>query len=108
MVKSIYDNGSVFDPEVLDLSENDLIVKLSARVSVVIALSLAVNYPTLAVAAHVFINNYKNVLAIALETDYTFKYAEQVKEFLKVGNENAPFSFELSESVVIFCVYSHI
>eukprot|EP00252_Welwitschia_mirabilis_P009883 TRINITY_DN227_c0_g1_i6.p1 TRINITY_DN227_c0_g1~~TRINITY_DN227_c0_g1_i6.p1 ORF type:complete len:322 (-),score=87.75 TRINITY_DN227_c0_g1_i6:239-1204(-) len=83
VVKAVYDNGSVFDPEILDLSEDDLIARLASGISAVAALSLAVNYPTLAAAPHVFLNNYKNVLAVALETEYSFKEAEQIKEYLK-------------------------
>ena len=31
-----------------------------------------------------FINAYKNVLAVAIATEYTFPQAEKVKEYLKV------------------------
>eukprot|EP00249_Psilotum_nudum_P009273 c21828_g1_i1 orf=294-1256(-) len=83
IVQSVYDNGSVFDPDVLDLTEDDLINRFAAGVSNVAAFSLAIGYPTLAAAPHAFVNCYKNVLAIALETQYSFPQAEQVKEFLK-------------------------
>ncbi|KAL3523955.1 hypothetical protein ACH5RR_016789 [Cinchona calisaya] len=72
VVLSVYDNGSVFSPEVLDLTEDDLIEKFALGVSMVTSLSLAISYPTLAAAPHVFINAYKNVLAIAVETEYSF------------------------------------
>lgn len=83
IVEKIYDNGSVFDPEVLDLTEDDLIDKLTAGISTVAALSLGLNYPTLAAAPHYFVNSYKNVLAIAIATNYSFPQAEKVKEYLK-------------------------
>ncbi|CAN1163329.1 60S acidic ribosomal protein P0-3 [Linum perenne] len=83
VVDSVYDDGSVFSPDVLDLTEDDLMVKFISGVSMVTALSLAISYPTLAAASHMFINAYKNALAIAVETDYTFTQAEQVKEYLK-------------------------
>uniref|UniRef100_A0A0C9S505 60S acidic ribosomal protein P0 n=1 Tax=Wollemia nobilis TaxID=56998 RepID=A0A0C9S505_9CONI len=83
IVKSVYDNGSVFDPAVLDLTEDDLIEKLAGGISNVAALSLALNYPTLAAAPHAFINGYKNVLAVAIATDYSFPQAEKVKEYLE-------------------------
>lgn len=82
VVLSAYDNGTVFSPEVLDLTEDDLIEKFANGVSVVTSLSLALSYPTLAAAPHMFINAYKNVLSIALETDYSFPQADKVKEFL--------------------------
>uniref|UniRef100_A0A0C9RKM8 60S acidic ribosomal protein P0 n=1 Tax=Wollemia nobilis TaxID=56998 RepID=A0A0C9RKM8_9CONI len=83
IVKAVYDNGSVFDPAVLDLTEDDLIEKLAGGISNVAALSLALNYPTLAAAPHAFINGYKNVLAVAIATDYSFPQAEKVKEYLE-------------------------
>ncbi|XP_072955180.1 large ribosomal subunit protein uL10-like [Typha angustifolia] len=83
IIQSVYDNGSVFSPEVLDLTEEDLIEKFSTGVSMVISLSLALSYPTLASAPHMFINAYKNVLAVAIATEYSFPQAEKVKEYLK-------------------------
>ncbi|XWS07658.1 hypothetical protein CRYUN_Cryun41cG0008400 [Craigia yunnanensis] len=82
IVLSVYDNGSVFSPEVLDLTEDDLIEKFASGVSMVTALSLAISYPTLAAAPHMFINGYKNVLALAVATEYSFPQADKVKEYL--------------------------
>ncbi|KAJ7970844.1 60S acidic ribosomal protein P0 [Quillaja saponaria] len=83
VVLSVYDNGSVFSPEVLDLTEDDLVEKFAAGVSMVTSLSLAISYPTLAAAPHMFINAYKNVLAVAVATEYSFPQADKVKEYLK-------------------------
>ncbi|KAG0576822.1 hypothetical protein KC19_5G110300 [Ceratodon purpureus] len=83
VVVNIYDSGSVFAPEVLDLTEDDLLDKFTAGVSTVAAVSLATGYPTLAAAPHSFVNSYKNLLAIAVETDYSFPLAEKTKEYLK-------------------------
>ncbi|KAI3984851.1 hypothetical protein MKX01_039468 [Papaver californicum] len=83
VVLTVYDNGSVFSPEVLDLTDEDLMGKFAAGVSMVTSLSLAIAYPTLAAAPHIFINAYKNLLAVALATEYSFPQAEQVKEYLK-------------------------
>ncbi|MCI35686.1 60S acidic ribosomal protein P0, partial [Trifolium medium] len=49
----------------------------------VTSLSLAISYPTLAAAPHMFVNAYKNVLSIAVATEYSFPEADKVKEFLK-------------------------
>ncbi|KAL5073478.1 hypothetical protein RYX36_012462 [Vicia faba] len=48
VVLSVYDNGSVFRTEVLDLTDDDLVKKFSIGVSMVTSLSLAISYPTLA------------------------------------------------------------
>ncbi|GJY39949.1 60S acidic ribosomal protein P0 [Tanacetum coccineum] len=82
VVTSVYDNGSVFDPLVLDLTEDDLVDKFATGVSMVTSLALAVHYPAIAAAPHMLINGYKNVLALAVETLYSFPLAEKVKVYL--------------------------
>jgi large subunit ribosomal protein LP0 len=84
VVTNVYDGGSVFNPEVLDLTDDDLVEKFATGVSMVASLSLALSYPTLAAAPHMFINGYKNVLAVAVETDYSYPHADEIKEYLKV------------------------
>jgi len=51
---------------------------------VVTSLSLAISYPTLAATPHMFVNAYKNVLGVVVETDYSFLEADKVKEYLKL------------------------
>jgi large subunit ribosomal protein LP0 len=82
VVQTVYENGSVFSPEVLDLTEEDLVEKFAMGVSMVTSLSLAIHYPTIAAAPHMLINAYKNALAIAVETEYSFTLADKVKEYL--------------------------
>lgn len=41
---------------------------------------LEIGYPTLASIPHSIINGYKRVLAVAVETDYSFPLAEKVME----------------------------
>ncbi|KAL8263177.1 hypothetical protein R6Q59_024526 [Mikania micrantha] len=48
VVLTVYENGSVFSPEVLDLTEDDLIEKFALGVSMVTSLALAIHYPTIA------------------------------------------------------------
>ncbi|XP_073223063.1 large ribosomal subunit protein uL10z-like, partial [Cicer arietinum] len=83
VVLSVYDNGSVFTPEVLNVTEDALIEKFTIGVSVVTSLSLAISYLTLAAAPHMFVNAYKNVFAVAVATEYSFPEDDKVKEFLK-------------------------
>lgn len=82
VVEQVYDSGSTFSPEVLDLTEDDLLGRFAAGVSMVTSLALAVSYPTLAAAPHMFINGFKNLLAIAVATEYSFPQADKVKEYL--------------------------
>uniref|UniRef100_A0A8C7NVJ7 Large ribosomal subunit protein uL10 n=1 Tax=Oncorhynchus mykiss TaxID=8022 RepID=A0A8C7NVJ7_ONCMY len=43
---------------------------------------LEIGYPTLASIPHTIINGYKRVLAVAVETDYSFPLADKVKAYL--------------------------
>merc|ERR1711983_718537 len=82
VISKVYDSGSVFDPEILDITDADLLAKFSSGVRNVAALSLAINYPTLASVPHSIVNGMKNLLAIAAATEITFKEAEMMKEYL--------------------------
>lgn len=79
----VYDSGSVYEPKVLDITDEDMEEGVKAAIANITALSLGTGYPTLPALPHVISNAYKNVLAIALETDYVFPRAEKIKEMLE-------------------------
>merc|ERR1711990_1392991 len=82
LVMNVYDNGSVFSPKVLDITDDDLKATFMSGVANVAALSLAIGYPTMASAPHSMVNGLKNLMAIAAETDITFPAAEKLKAYL--------------------------
>jgi len=82
VVVQIFDAGNAFAPEVLDIDEKDLIDRFLSGIQTVAAISLALNYPTIVSVSHTLVNAYKNLLAIALSTEYTFEGAEKAKEYL--------------------------
>jgi len=82
VIQKVYDSGSVFDPEILDITDDDLKDRFMAGVANVAAVCLAISYPTIASAPHSIVNGMKNLLAVAAVTDITFKEAETLKEFL--------------------------
>jgi large subunit ribosomal protein LP0 len=81
-VVQIYDQGNVFPPDVLDVTTDELIDRFLTGVKTIAALSLALNYPTIVSVTHSLVNAYKNLIAVALVTDYSFEGAEKVKEYL--------------------------
>jgi len=81
-VLSVYDAGFVYDPKVLDLTDADLLKSFAEGVQQIAALSLEINYPSIAAVPHYFANAYKNILAISVATEYTFKGSEKIKEIL--------------------------
>merc|ERR1711881_697682 len=82
LIQKVYDNGSIFDPEILDITDDDIKQKFMAGVANVAAVCLTINYPTIASVPHSIVNGMKNLLAVAAATDISFKEAETVKEFL--------------------------
>lgn len=83
VIENVYDSGTVFAPNVLDITNDDIISRFVSGVRNVACISLAIGYPTAASAPHSIVNGFKRLLAVAAETDYTFKEAERTKEFLK-------------------------
>uniref|UniRef100_H2YYU2 60S acidic ribosomal protein P0 n=1 Tax=Ciona savignyi TaxID=51511 RepID=H2YYU2_CIOSA len=81
-IEQVYDSGSVFSPEVLDITEDDIRARFISSVRNVAAVCLAIGYPTVASVPHSIINGFKNLLAVAAETDITFPEAEKMKAYL--------------------------
>lgn len=77
-VQQVFDNGTIYSPEVLDVTADDLRARIQAGIRNVAAASLAVGYATKASVPHSIANGFKNLLAIAAVTDVTFKQAEKV------------------------------
>jgi len=79
---NVYDNGSVYAPAVLDLTDNDILARFKQGVQNIAAVGLQIGYSTIATVPHSLINGYKNLLAVAFETQYSFKRAEAIKAFI--------------------------
>jgi len=82
IVQQVFDNGSIYSPEVLDVTADDLRARVVSGIRNIAAASLQVGYPTKASVPHSIANGFKNLLAIAAATDVTFKQAEKLKEYL--------------------------
>jgi large subunit ribosomal protein LP0 len=82
-VQQVYENGTIFEPMILDIKPEDLRSKFISGARNVAAVSLEIGYPTVASVPHSIVNGFKKLLAVAAATDVTFKQAETVKEFLK-------------------------
>ncbi|KAH7724742.1 60S acidic ribosomal protein P0 [Aphelenchoides avenae] len=82
-VQQVYDEGAIYAPEVLDMTTEELQSRFLQGVRNIAAISLDIGYPTKASVPHSIANALKNLLAVAAETDVTFKEAEKLKEYLK-------------------------
>ncbi|KAK6338439.1 ribosomal protein P0 (A0) (L10E) [Orbilia blumenaviensis] len=86
-VAQIYDQGQVFAPSVLDIDEKDLIDRFLSAIKTISCISLAANYPTLVSVMHSLVNSYKNVLAVAIETEYEWDEIKELKD--RIANPDA-------------------
>lgn len=82
-VKAIYDNGSTYESWVLDLTDEDFFTWFGIGSNEVAAVSLAVNYPTIASVPHSIRKGYENLVGVALATEVSFPLVAQMKEMLE-------------------------
>jgi len=83
MLEVVYDKGNVFDPAVLDISQDDLKAKFGAGVTIVASLCLGAGYPTLASVPHSVANSFQNLVAVAVECEeFSFEKADAYKAAL--------------------------
>merc|ERR1712020_612895 len=80
VISHVYDNGSVFSPKVLDITDDDIKEKFMAGIANIAAVSLAIGYPTAASAPHSIVNGFKNLLAIAAATEAAPAKEEEPEE----------------------------
>lgn len=86
-IAQVYDGGQTFSPSVLDIKEEQLFAALNSAIQTVTTISLAISYPTLPSILHTFINGYKNALAVAVETDYSWEGIDELKD--RIANPDA-------------------
>ncbi|ESZ99530.1 60S acidic ribosomal protein P0 [Sclerotinia borealis F-4128] len=86
-ISQVYDAGNTFPPSVLDVEEAQLLKAFSSAITTIAAISLAVNFPTLPSVMHSVVNSYKNVLAIAIGTDYSWAEIDELKD--RIANPDA-------------------
>jgi len=82
-LKSVYDNGSLFDAKVLDITDDVLANKFTSALSILASLSLALGYPTQASVPHSIANAFKAIVSITIGCDnYSFPTADIYSEYL--------------------------
>jgi large subunit ribosomal protein LP0 len=79
-VQQVYEDGNTFHPSVLDIEESQLLKAFSSAIATITTISLAANYPTLPSVIHSLINSYKKVIAVAIETDYSWEAIDELKD----------------------------
>lgn len=83
LLKMVYDNGSLFEPKVLDITDDVLGAQFTQAVAALAAFSLGLGYPTMASIPHSIANAFKVVLSVTLACDnYSFPQADVYREYL--------------------------
>jgi len=82
IVQQVYESGNIYSPDVLDMTTEELRSRFQQGVRNIAAISLEIGYPTKASIPHSIVNAFKHFLAVAAETDISFKEAEKLKEYL--------------------------
>jgi len=80
----VYDDGAILGPEVFNLDPEALLGKIRNAANQLAAISLAVGLPNSLSIGHMIKNGFKNVVAIALETDI------KIKQLANLGSAPAP------------------
>ncbi|WDK14203.1 ribosomal protein L10 [Colletotrichum graminicola] len=86
-IAQVYDQGNTFPASVLDIGEEQLLKAFAGAITTIAAVSLAINFPTLPSVIHSFFNGYKNVLAVAIETEISWPEIEELKD--RIANPDA-------------------
>jgi len=81
-IEQVYEDGSFYSPAILDIKEEDILAKFQDGINNVASLSLQIGLPNEASIPHSIANAFKDLLSIAVATEFTFKEAEDVKGFL--------------------------
>jgi len=81
-VRSVYQDGAVFDAAVLDITDDVLMAKFLTGVSNVAAFGREIGIPTEAGLPHMMCSAFKNIVSIVADIDFNFKEVEEIKAIL--------------------------
>lgn len=83
----VYNGGFLISADLLDMTDRDVLERFANGLSRVAALGLAIGYPNLATVPHTIVKAYKNILAIGVQTEYTFGPVADLKN--RIANPGA-------------------
>jgi large subunit ribosomal protein LP0 len=85
-VEMVYDNGSIYEPAMLDITNDVVKGFVRSAINNVAALSLHMGIPTMASTPHLMVNAIKNVLAVGLaEESISFPALDEIRKRLSAG-----------------------
>merc|ERR1712072_367597 len=82
VTKFIYQNGAIFEPAVLDITNEQIISCFKTGAKNVAAVSIMCHQPTTVSVPYSILLAFSNLLAVAAATDFSFTEAEEIKAYL--------------------------
>jgi len=89
-VTDVYEDGTVYSADILDMDQNALLGKFFGGVRRVAAISLAIGYPTAASVSHSLNHAFKSLIALSLQTEIEFAESKKFKDYLANPSAFAP------------------
>ena len=89
-IKKVYEDGQIFNPEILDITPEDILKRFQQSINNMASISLASGYVTRPAIPHILINSFKNLAAVTFDSDYSFPQADKLKEAAKNAVHAAP------------------
>jgi large subunit ribosomal protein LP0 len=82
-VHQVYNGGFVYGADLLEMTDRDVLSKFAVGLSNIAAIGLQIGYPTLASVPHTIVKAFKNLVAVGVQTNYSFGPVDSVKERIK-------------------------
>jgi large subunit ribosomal protein LP0 len=76
VVRHVYDDGAMYDPAVLDITEEVILASFAAGIKNIAAIGIETDSPSVVSVPYSIVLAFKNLIAISAETEYTFPEAE--------------------------------
>lgn len=81
-VTHVFDEGSVYEAKILDLTDDDKRSKFLEGVKRIAAVGLATGIANQASVPHLLVNAFKKTLHVSVATEYSFEQAKEIKSYL--------------------------
>lgn len=78
-IQNVYDDGTILGPEIFNMNPNEILDKFRAHSQKITSISLALGRPNSLSAPHLFLNAFKNVASIALQSGLSFKLLDNLQ-----------------------------
>jgi len=98
-VSMAYENGSVFNPKILDQTDNDILQRFKKGISRVTALGLAIGHASITSVPFEVARSFEHVLAVSIAAKFKVKQSEEILNLLEDPEKLAALQKKQAEAV---------